>query len=256
MKFRWPNRARTFRAGYSHLAFALSIPPTLGGALAVVERVYLRLEWEWVILTVAAVIALSGWVMWFLGRVRTPPQAIVIKPQVERRQRYGPQGRNSGYLVTAHASSADGKVHSGARGVLTEIEPLNASVRDWYDERDARQPGLLLWSDSYGGGDTVEVTPKGADLRVLEFENTDSSGRIAYADGSQRSRAKSIHLDDTWTWRMTVEITAADGARGECSFELSKGNRDPSSPLKIRSSPAGTLYPPVVTFLRVNGPRE
>ena len=256
MRSLWSDRARTCWAWYSHLNTALSAPATLGFVLAFVVpvSVYLRIEWEWALGTVAGLIALSGWVMWFLGRSRTPSQVIAIRPQVERHQRYGPHGKSRAYRITAHASSADGKVHSGARGVLTEIEPLNASVCGWYDQRDARQPGLLRWSDGYGGGATAVVTPQGADLLVLELENTDSSGRIAYADGGQRSSAKSIHLVDKW--RMTVEITAADGARGECSFELSQGNRDPNNPLKIPSSPSGTLYPPVIAVLPVNGGPE
>lgn len=127
------------------------------------------------------------------------------------------------------------------------IEPQDPNVLQWYESRDALQPGLLQWSPRYGGHETVTITPNGVDLLILVFENTDDSGRITYLEGTQRAQADSIHL--VGKWRVTVEVAAADGSTAECTFGLSRGQRDPLSSLKIAASSQGTLYPPAVQIL-------
>ena len=252
---------RNLWSGYSNLNSALSIPAAIALLTGLIAAAFAfvsgNLEWAISLILALALLVIAG--MWWLerrrrlkaedaGRGSAPsPSSITIEPRVERDQAYGRQGNGSAFLVVARIKSADGNVHNEATGVLAAIEPLEDGIRAWYKARDSPQPGLLRWSSSYGGHETARITPTGVDLLVMVFEGTDEAGDIAYFDSTLQAHSESIYL--TVTWRITIEVTAADGARAQYRFDLSRGERDPSHPLKIPASPQGTLYPPKVTPL-------
>ena len=166
---------------------------------------------------------------------------------VERDQSFGPRQDGAAYLIVARIRSTDGRVHSEARGTLAMIEPVDEVVGGWYAARDAFQPGLLQWSPNYGNPSQFGLHPLAricsswcSRIQIRRLESPTP-------DNTQRTQSPSLHLASPW--RITIEVTAADGAHAQRTFELSPGERDPSHPLKIRFSTQGTLFPPVITVI-------